>query len=100
MVLPRLELMARLAGDRSLARNPVWVAELRGDYRYLASVSRSLVPGLEDEIADLPPAVSPDAPIEEMIRFQMALMKRTNRLHRAVAAYLDQTQERRRAEAK
>jgi hypothetical protein len=99
MILPRLELMARLAGDRGLARDPRWVAQLREDYRYMAAVCRSLVSGLEDEITDLPPSVRPDASIEEMVGFQMALMKRTNRLHRAVAAYLGE-QENRQTQAK
>ena len=88
MILPRLEAMARLAGDSGAVRDPVTMAELRDTYRYLASVSRTILPHLEPELAELPPAVAPDAGVEERISFQMSLVKRTNRLHRAVAAYL------------
>jgi hypothetical protein len=88
MILPRLELMATLAGDRDVVRDPLMMAELRENYRYMASVCRSLLPGLEEELVDLPEGVSPTAPIEEKISQQMGLLRRTNRLHRAVEAHL------------
>jgi len=88
MTLPRLEVMARLAGDPRVARDPVALAELRETFRYLSSVCRALLPDLEEALADLPPGTAPDAPVEERVAFQMSLVKRTNRLHRAVEAYL------------
>ena len=88
MMAPRLALMARLAGSREVARDPIRVAEMRETYRYLAAVARTLIPELEPDVLDLPAAVAPDAPIEERVAFQMALVKRTNRLHRAVEAHL------------
>ena len=88
MILPRLELMADIAGDRESVRDPVVMAQLREDYRYMASVCRSLLPDLEDSLADLPEGISPDAPEEQRVAQQMALIRRTNRLHRAVEFYL------------
>jgi hypothetical protein len=55
----------------------------------MASVCRSLLPDLEPELADLPDELGVDADSAARVSFQMALIKRTNRLHRAVAAYLD-----------
>jgi hypothetical protein len=86
MILPRLETMAAIASDRSIVRDPKLLADLREDYRYMASVSLSLIPDLERQLVDLPDPISPDAPIEEKISFQMALIRQTNRLHRAVEA--------------
>jgi hypothetical protein len=88
MILPRLELMAQLAGDREVVRSSASMAELREDYRYIAGVCRSLLPELEEELTDLPEGFSPNAPIEQKVATQMALIRRTNRLHRAVEAYL------------
>jgi hypothetical protein len=88
MILPRLELMASLAGDREAVRDPVRMAQLRDNYRYMAAVCRSLLPQLEEDLVDLPDGISPHAPIEEKISQQMGLLRRTNRLHRAVEAYL------------
>jgi hypothetical protein len=88
MILPRLELMAEMASDRSVVRDAKKLAEMREDYRYMASVSLSLIPALEREMADLPDPISADAPIEEKVSFQIALIRQTNRLHRAVQADL------------
>lgn len=88
MILPRLELMAEMASDRSVVRDAKKLAEMREDYRYMASVSLSLIPALERGLADLPEPISADAPIEERVSFQMALIRQTNRLHRAVQADL------------
>jgi hypothetical protein len=90
MVLPRLELMAEMAGDREVVRNPLAMAELRESYRYMASVCRSLVPGLEEELGDLPESITALTPVEEKVARQMALIRRANRLHRSVEAYLDE----------
>jgi hypothetical protein len=86
MILPRLDAMAQMASDRSVARDAKKLAELREDYRYMASVSMSLIPSLERQLVDLPDPVPADAPIEDKISFQMALIRQTNRLHRAVQA--------------
>jgi len=88
MVQPRLERLAELAGEPGIVRDPVAVAELRESYRYLASLCRTLLPELEPELADLPPSLAPGAEAAERVAFQMSLVKRTNRLHRAVAAHL------------
>jgi hypothetical protein len=88
MILPRLELMADLAGDRDSVRDPVVMAQLREDYRYMASVCRSLLPDLEPDLNELPDGISPVAPVEQKISQQMALIRCTNRLHRAVESYL------------
>ena len=86
MMLPRLELLARLAGDREVTRDSLQLAHLREDYRYLAAVCRNVLPGLEDDLAQLPAPFAVDAPVEVKVAYQMALIRRTNRLHRAVAA--------------
>ena len=39
--------MAELAADRSVVRDPISMAELREDYRYMANVCMSLLPDLE-----------------------------------------------------
>jgi hypothetical protein len=88
MILPRLELMADLASDRDSVRDPVVMAQLREDYRYMSSVCRSLLPNLEADLVDLPDGTSAYAPIEHKISEQMALIRRTNRLHRAVDSHL------------
>ena len=88
MILPRLETMAELASDREVVRDPTRMAELRDDYRYMASVSMSLVPELETNLAELPAPLSADAPIEAKVSYQMSLIRQTNRLHRAVSATL------------
>ena len=88
MVLPRLERMAQLTGDPALLRDPVAVAELREDYRYMASVCRTILPNLEAELSELPEELAPGAPVEARVAFQMGLIKRTNRLYRAVSAYV------------
>ncbi len=54
MILPRLETLATLAADRSVVRDPVGMAELREDYRYMANVCMSLLPDLEPDLAELP----------------------------------------------
>jgi hypothetical protein len=97
MILPRLEKMVALASDREVARDPAALAQLREDYRYMASVCMSLLPDLEESLVDLPPAVSHGADVAARIAFRMALIKRTNRLHRAVEAYLSQRLARRSA---
>jgi hypothetical protein len=86
MILPRLEAIAQMASDRSVVRDPRKLAEMREDYRYMASVSLSLIPDLEQELVDIPDPVAADAPIEERISYQMTLIRQTNRLHRAVQA--------------
>jgi hypothetical protein len=88
MILPRLATMAQLASDRAVVRDAFRMAELREDYRYMANVSMSLMPELEAQLVDLPDPVSFDAPIEEKIAYQMSLIRRTNRLYRAVQANL------------
>lgn len=88
MILPRLETMARLAGDRAVVRDPISMAELREDYRYMANVCMSLLPELEPALAELPPPIEVNAPIEVKVAYQMSLIRRTNRLHRAVNATL------------
>jgi len=88
MILPRLETLANLAADRSVVRDPVGMAELREDYRYMANVCMSLLPELEPELAELPAPIAHDAPIEVKVGYQMSLIRRTNRLHRAVNATL------------
>ena len=89
MVLPRLERLAELAGDSALAADAGARAELRESYRYFAALCLTLVGGLEPELADLPPPVPPGVPVEQRIAFQMGLIKRANRLCRAVAAHLE-----------
>jgi hypothetical protein len=88
MVLPRLEGMAMMASDRGVVRDPLQMALLREDYRYMAGVCRSLLPDLENELSELPEAIDLNAPIEDKVSYQMALIRRTNRLHRAVEAHL------------
>ncbi len=90
MILPRLELMADLASDRDSVRDPVVMAQLRDDYRYMASVCRALLPHLEEDLSELPEGVAPAAPIEQRISQQMALIRCTNRLHLAVEAHLSE----------
>jgi hypothetical protein len=92
MILPRLEAMAQMASDRSIVRNAKKLAELRENYRYMASVSLSLIPELERHLVDLPEPVAADAPVEDRISFQMALIRQTNRLHRAVQANVNARQ--------
>jgi hypothetical protein len=89
MMLPRLETMAELAGDRSVVRDPVRVAELREGYRYMANVCMSLLPDLEPALAELPPPCDGDAAIELKVAYQMSLIRQTNRLYRAVNATLE-----------
>ena len=86
MMLPRLELLARLAADREVTRDSLQMAELREDYRYIAAVCRNVLPHLEEDLLDLPRAYPADAPAEVRVSFQMALIRRTNRLYRAVDA--------------
>ena len=86
MMLPRLELLARLAGDREVTRDPLQLAELREDYRYLAAVCRNVLPDLEDDLEELPHPYPAGAPVEVRVAYQMALVRRTNRLYRAVEA--------------
>lgn len=88
MILPRLEAMAQMASDRSIVRDAKKLAELREDYRYMASVSMSLIPELERGLVDLPDPVPSYAPVEDRVAYQMALIRQTNRLHRAVQANL------------
>ena len=97
MILPRLEMMASMASDREAVRDPVRVASLREDFRYMAGVCRSILPHLEAELAELPEPVAADSGIEAKISYQMALIRRTNRLHRAVEAHLVQRQAARQA---
>ena len=89
-IVPRLELMADLAADRNVVRDPVRLARLREDYRYIAGVCRTLLPELEPQLAELPEELGPGAMVEDRISYQMALIRRTNRLERAVWAYLEQ----------
>jgi hypothetical protein len=89
MMLPRLHLLARLAGDRATTRDPNQLAQLREDYRYLAAICRNVLPHLEDDLEELPELVAEDAPVEVRVAYQMALVRRTNRLHRAVEAAVD-----------
>lgn len=93
MMLPRLARMVELAADREVPRDHARMGSLREDYRYMASVCRSLLPELEPELADLPPELGLDADSAARVAFQMALIKRTNRLHRAVEAYLGAREE-------
>jgi hypothetical protein len=87
MILPRLELMVQLAGERAVVRDPFRLAELREDYRYMAAVCRTLLPELEAALTELPePMTGPEPTLEARIAYQMALVRRTNRLHRAVEA--------------
>ena len=88
MILPRLETMAELAADRSIVRDPLGMAALRDDYRYMANVCMSLLPDLEPGLAELPPACARDAAVELKVAYQMSLIRQTNRLHRAVNATL------------
>jgi hypothetical protein len=88
MMLPRLETMAQLAGDRTVVRDAVKVAELRESYRYMANVCMSLLPDLEPALAELPAPCEADAAIELKIAYQMSLIRQTNRLYRAVNATL------------
>jgi hypothetical protein len=89
MILPRLTLMVALAGDRQLVRDPVRLAELREDYRYMASVCRTLLPELEPELTELPePMAGLEPAVEARVAYQMSLIRRTNRLQRAVAAHV------------
>jgi hypothetical protein len=87
-IAPRLRKLVELASARSVVRDPVMLAELREDYRYMASVCRALMPHLEAELVELPEPIGPDAGVELRIAYQMALIRRTNRLHRAVEAFL------------
>lgn len=89
-IVPRLELMAALAADRAVVRDPERLARLREDYRYIAGVCRALLPELEPQLAELPEEIGPHARVEEKISYQMSLIRRTNRLERAVWAYLEQ----------
>ncbi|MEA2682546.1 MAG: hypothetical protein QOK05_874 [Chloroflexota bacterium] len=89
MMLPRLRLLARLAGERDTLNDAVTLAELREDYRYLASVCRNVLPHLEDDLGELPEPLPEFAPRELKVAYQMSLMRRTNRLHRAVQAAVD-----------
>jgi len=89
MMLPRLHLLAHLAADRATTRDPSQLARLREDYRYLAAVCRNVLPHFEDDLADLPEPFAADAPVEVRVAYQMALIRRTNRLHRAVEAALE-----------
>jgi hypothetical protein len=89
MMLPRLHMLARLAADRDLARDPGCLAQMREDYRYLAAVCRNVLTELEGDLLDLPDSIAPDAPPEVRIAYQMALIRRTNRLHRAVEAAVE-----------
>ena len=86
MMLPRLETLARLASDREITADSLRLAQLREDYRYLAALCRNVLPRLEEDLADLPAPFAPGAPIEVRIAYQMALIRRTNRLYRAVDA--------------
>lgn len=88
MILPRLETMAVVASDRAVVRDPVSMAALREDYRYMASVCLSLLPDLESQLAELPDPIPADATIEDKVSYQMSLIRQTNRLHRAVGASL------------
>ena len=99
MMMPRLALMVELAGDREVVRDDARLGQLREDYRYMAAVCRSILPHLESDLVDLPPELGVDADISARVSFQMALVKRTNRLHRAVAAYLSTRLEAGEAEA-
>ncbi|MFN2465961.1 MAG: hypothetical protein ABR598_06820 [Candidatus Dormibacteria bacterium] len=86
MLLPRLSLLARLASDRDVIGDPARLAQMREDYRYLAAVCRNVLVDLEEGIIDLPDPVAPDAPVEVRVAYQMALIRQTNRLYRAVDA--------------
>ncbi|MFN2463086.1 MAG: hypothetical protein ABR573_04180 [Candidatus Dormibacteria bacterium] len=86
MLLPRLEAVSRLASDREVTRDALRLAQLREDYRYLAAVCRNVLPHLEEELADLPDPFAAGAPVEVRVAYQMTLVRRCNRLHRAVAA--------------
>lgn len=88
MMLPRLERLVELAQTPEVARDPGALSRLRDDHRYMASVAMSLLPDLEAELADLPPGLPPGAGAPARIAFRMALIRRTNRLHRAVRAYV------------
>lgn len=89
MMLPRLHLLARLAGDRSAFDDPVQLARLREDYRYLAAVCRNVLPHLEDDLDEIPEPPASDAPTELKVAYRMALIRRTNRLYRAVEAAVE-----------
>ena len=86
MMLPRLATLGRLAADRELTADSLRLAQMREDYRYLAAVCRNVLPQLEDNLADLPEPFGPGAPTEVRVAYQMALIRRTNRLYRAVDA--------------
>ena len=96
-ILPRLSMLVELAQRRAVTRDPIALAQLREDYRYMASVCRALLPDLEPELVELPEPIGFDAPVEARVGYQMALIKRTNRLHRAVGAHLVAKESRRRA---
>jgi hypothetical protein len=82
-------LLVDLASSRTALRDPLRLAELREDYRYMASVCRALLPELEAELVELPEPVGAAAPAEARVAYQMSLIRRTNRLHRAVEAHLE-----------
>ncbi|MDQ6747015.1 MAG: hypothetical protein M3010_02755 [Candidatus Dormibacteraeota bacterium] len=98
-MLPRLSLLARLASERETTRDPARLAELREDYRYLAAVCRNVLTDLEEDLAELPDPIRPGAPPEARVAYQMALIRRTNRLHRAVEAVVTERAARRRQAA-
>jgi hypothetical protein len=87
-ILPRLRLLVDLASSRAVLRDPLQLAELREGYRYMASVCRALLPELEPALVELPEPIGAGAPVEARIAYQMSLIRRTNRLHRAVEAHL------------
>jgi hypothetical protein len=89
MMLPRLHLLGRLAADPAVGSDPNQLALLREDYRYLAAVCRNVLPHLEKELAELPEPFDAGAPVEVRVAYRMALIRRTNRLYRAVEAALD-----------
>jgi hypothetical protein len=95
MMQPRLRLLAELASDRDVTRDPARLAELREDYRYLAAVCRNVLPGLKNELESLPEPFAEDAPAAIRVAYQMALVRRTNRLHRAVDAAVTRHQRQR-----
>ena len=89
MMLPRLRLLAGLAGERDTLADPLQLAELREDYRYLAAVCRNVLPHLEADLSILPTPLPEVAPPVLHVAYQMALMRCTNRLYRAVLAAVE-----------